>query len=133
MKTIEKERQKLQKAVSEEKTQRFLEAGAYLLAGFLLARSIVPGVGAPFAVALICISGKNNYYSSALGCGGGLFGVLPRGFSEIRRRGADCAAERGCNAACRGEKRPRAADADLLFDVAGNGLRGRPEILRGIG
>ena len=80
MKTIEKERQKLQKAVSEEKTQRFLEAGAYLFAGFLLARSIVPGIGAPFAVALICVSGKNNYYFSALGAAVGFLMFCPADF-----------------------------------------------------
>ncbi len=80
MKTLEKEGQRLREAVSKDKTRQGVEAAAYLAAGLLLARSLVSGIGAPFAVALICVSRRNNYLFSALGAALGYLIFCPADF-----------------------------------------------------
>lgn len=82
MKTIEKERRRLREALSRERTKRGLEAGAYLLSGLLLAKSLVPGIGSPFAIALICVSRKKNYYFSALGAAAGYLLFCPESLAR---------------------------------------------------
>lgn len=67
MKTLEREGRRLREAAGRAETKRGVQAGAYFLAGLLLARSAVPGIGSPFSVSLICVARKNNYFYSALG------------------------------------------------------------------
>ncbi len=80
MKTLEKERRRLALLFKKESAKIGAESGAYFLAGLLLAKSLVPGIGSPFAISLICISRRNNYLPAALGAAIGYMIFCPADF-----------------------------------------------------
>lgn len=69
MKTAVKKKKidEIRQTVKSKKVKRIFEHAAYFLAGFLLAQSSVLENASPFAVSLISVSKKKNYFYSAVG------------------------------------------------------------------
>lgn len=84
MKTALKKKKidEIKKTVKSKKARNILEHAAYFSAGFILAQSSVLENASPFAVSLISVSKKKNYFYSAVGGALGYLVFTPEDFAR---------------------------------------------------
>lgn len=76
---------KIKDIKNKMKNERFLQAlegAVYFLLSFVLARNFVLSYASPFAVSLICVSRKKNYFYSAVGAAVGYLVFIPESFAR---------------------------------------------------
>lgn len=84
MKTAVKKKKidEIKQTVKSKKVKHIFERAAYFLAGFLLAQSSVLENASPFAVSLISVSKRKNYFYSAVGGALGYLVFTPESFAR---------------------------------------------------
>lgn len=84
MKTAVKKKKidEIKQTVKSKKVKHIFERAAYFLAGFLLAQSSVLENVSPFAVSLISVSKRKNYFYSAVGGALGYLVFTPESFAR---------------------------------------------------